>query len=99
MDLDCLKTLPPRELASGLAKSSNTALFLTVRFLTGWKRTGCVVASGRSGNGVLYSPLLELKAEVVAADERETGLRALLIWDIPLVMPLKLKWGMAIGSR
>ncbi|VFT73358.1 3-dehydroquinate synthase [Klebsiella aerogenes] len=29
-------------------------------------------------DGVLYSPLLELKAEVVAADERETGLRALL---------------------
>ncbi len=38
-----------------------------------------------------------MKAEVVAADERETGLRALLNWDTPLVMPLKLKWGMAIG--
>ena len=40
----------------------------------------------------------ELKAEVVAADERETGLRALLeSGDTPLVIPLKLKWGMAIG--
>ncbi len=38
VDLDRLKTLPPRELASGWQKSSNTALFLTVRFLTGWKR-------------------------------------------------------------
>ena len=32
VDLDCLKT------RRGWQKSSNTALFLTVRFLTGWKR-------------------------------------------------------------
>ncbi len=39
----------------------------------------------------------ELKAEVVAADEREAGLRALLNLDIPLATPLKRKWDMAIG--
>lgn len=38
VDLDCLKTLPPRELASGLAEVIKYGIILDGAFLTGWKR-------------------------------------------------------------
>ncbi len=39
----------------------------------------------------------ELKAEVVAADERETGLRALLNLGHTFGHAIEAEWGMAIG--
>ena len=37
IDLDCLKTLPRRELASGLAEVIKYGIILDHDFLSGWK--------------------------------------------------------------
>ena len=66
VDLDCLKTLPPRELASGLAEVIKYGIILDGEFFK--KKT----------KKKKKRRCCELKAEVVAADERESGLRALL---------------------
>ena len=69
----------PRELASGLAEIIKYGIiFLTVRF--NWLEENLDALLRLDGPAMAYCirRYCELKAEVVAADERETGLRALL---------------------
>lgn len=79
VDLDCLKTLPARELASGLAEVIKYGIILDGEFFN-WLEENMDALLRLDGQALAYCirRCCELKAEVVAADERETGLRALL---------------------
>ncbi|MBM3073817.1 3-dehydroquinate synthase [Enterobacter sp. RHBSTW-00994] len=79
VDLDCLKTLPKRELASGLAEVIKYGIILDAEFFL-WLEDNMDALLRLDGQALAYCirRCCELKAEVVAADERETGLRALL---------------------
>ncbi|EAP3582697.1 3-dehydroquinate synthase [Salmonella enterica] len=79
VDLDCLKTLPARELTSGLAEVIKYGIILDADFFT-WLEGNLDALLRLDGPAMAYCirRCCELKAEVVAADEREAGLRALL---------------------
>ncbi|WP_075182564.1 3-dehydroquinate synthase [Pantoea sp. 1.19] len=79
IDLDCLKTLPPRELASGLAEVIKYGIILDDTFFS-WLEANldALLALDTVALAWCIRRCCELKAQVVAADERETGLRALL---------------------
>lgn len=80
IDLDCLKTLPPRELASGLAEVIKYGIILDGEFFN-WLEDNidALVALDNQTMAYCIRRCCELKAQVVAADEKETsGLRALL---------------------
>ncbi|WP_219952017.1 3-dehydroquinate synthase [Dickeya zeae] len=79
VDLDCLKTLPARELSSGLAEVIKYGVILDRVFFE-WLEAHIDEIRRLEGAPLAYCirRCCELKAEVVAADERESGLRALL---------------------
>lgn len=80
IDLDCLKTLPPRELASGLAEVIKYGIILDGEFFS-WLEDNidALVTLDNQAMAYCIRRCCELKAQVVAADEKETsGLRALL---------------------
>ncbi len=79
IDLDCLQTLPPRELSSGLAEVIKYGIILDARFFE-WLENNidALMALDEKAMAYCIRRCCELKADVVAADERETGLRALL---------------------
>ncbi|MEY8712872.1 3-dehydroquinate synthase [Mangrovibacter phragmitis] len=79
IDIDCLKTLPPRELASGLAEVIKYGIILDADFFN-WLENNldALVALDPVVMSYCIRRCCELKAEVVAADERESGQRALL---------------------
>ena len=78
-DLDTLRTLPSREYLAGIAEVIKYGVVRDAAFFA-WLE-GRVDALLRRDPGVLDGAVLRscaLKAEVVAADEREDGLRAIL---------------------
>ncbi|HHG8774058.1 TPA: 3-dehydroquinate synthase [Raoultella planticola] len=79
VDLNCLRTLPPRELSSGLAEVIKYGIILDGEFFS-WLESNidALMALDEQAMAYCIRRCCELKAEVVAADERETGLRALL---------------------
>ncbi|AJC67957.1 3-dehydroquinate synthase [Dickeya zeae] len=79
VDLDCLRTLPARELSSGLAEVIKYGVILDRVFFE-WLEAHIDEIRRLEGVPLAYCirRCCELKAEVVAADERESGLRALL---------------------
>lgn len=79
VDIDCLTTLPPRELASGLAEVIKYGIILDGEFFQ-WleQNLDALLALDNTAMAYCIRRCCELKADVVAADERETGLRALL---------------------
>ncbi|WP_432481897.1 3-dehydroquinate synthase [Moraxella sp. ZY200743] len=78
-DMTTFDTLPPREFAAGLAEVVKYALILDAEFLT-WLETHSDAINARDGNILMQMVhrCCQFKADVVAADERESGLRALL---------------------
>jgi 3-dehydroquinate synthase len=78
-DTDTLKTLPERELAAGLAEVIKYGLIRDLPFLE-WLEANMdrLVARDREALAYAIRRSCENKAEVVAADERESGQRALL---------------------
>ena len=78
-DTSTLDTLPERELAAGLAEVIKYGLIRDTAFLD-WLETNMPRLRARDGAALAYAIVrsCEHKAEVVAADERETGERALL---------------------
>ena len=79
IDTDSLTTLPKRELAAGLAEVIKYGAICDIEFL-GWleaNMTG-LLAMDADLLGYAIRRSCELKAEVVAEDERETGRRAIL---------------------
>ena len=79
VDLDCLNTLPARELSSGLAEVIKYGIILDGEFFN-WLEQNLDALLALDGAAMAYCirRCCELKAEVVAADEHEQGLRALL---------------------
>ncbi|MBZ2398188.1 3-dehydroquinate synthase [Erwinia amylovora] len=79
VDLDCLNTLPGRELSSGLAEVIKYGIILDGEFFN-WLEQNLDALLALDGTALAWCirRCCELKAEVVAADEHEHGLRALL---------------------
>ena len=78
-DTDTLQTLPERELGAGLAEVVKHAALRDARFLD-WieEHTAALRARDRGALAHAIRRSCEIKAEIVAADERESGERALL---------------------
>ncbi|RLT94821.1 3-dehydroquinate synthase [Ketobacter sp.] len=78
-DTDTLNTLPERELSAGLAEVIKYGLIRDEAFL-GWIEDHIKELVARDPAALTYAirRSCEIKAEVVAADEREGGLRAIL---------------------
>lgn len=79
VDIDCLSTLPEREFASGLAEVIKYGIILDGEFFH-WLEENLDALLKLDSETLAYCirRCCELKAEVVAADEREGGVRALL---------------------
>jgi 3-dehydroquinate synthase len=78
-DVATLDTLPDRELRAGLAEVIKHAFALDADFVA-WLEAKLehLLARDREALGYAVKRCCELKAGIVAADERETGVRALL---------------------
>jgi len=78
-DADTLRTLPERELICGLAEVIKYGAALDTAFL-GWIDAHLTELLARDGDALTHAVVrsCEIKAEVVAADERESGHRELL---------------------
>ena len=78
-DLDTLKTLPQRELSAGLAEVIKYGPIADMRFFD-WLEGHMDALLARDPLALAYAVKrsCEIKAWVVAQDERETGLRAIL---------------------
>ncbi|OGI48239.1 MAG: 3-dehydroquinate synthase [Candidatus Muproteobacteria bacterium RIFCSPHIGHO2_12_FULL_60_33] len=79
IDTDTLNTLPDRELASGLAEVIKYGLIRDPEFFA-WLETNLDKLLARDAEALAFAihRSCRNKAEVVAADERETGVRATL---------------------
>ncbi len=79
IDTDCLATLPDRELAAGLAEVIKTAAIRDVPFFE-WLETNVPRIKARDADALIHAVTesCRIKAQIVAADEREAGERALL---------------------
>ena len=78
-DTDTLRTLPERELGAGLAEVVKHAALRDARFLD-WIEDHAVALRARDPDALAHAirRSCEIKAQIVAADERESGERALL---------------------
>jgi len=78
-DLDTLKTLPARELSAGLAEVIKYGPIADMDFLS-WLEANLEAALAREPAALAHivRRSCEIKASVVAQDERESGLRAIL---------------------
>ncbi len=78
-DVETLNTLPPRELSAGLAEVIKHGLILDAGFFE-WLETHMDRLVAREPEALTHAVRrsVEIKAEIVARDERETGDRALL---------------------
>ncbi|HSD40661.1 MAG TPA: 3-dehydroquinate synthase [Burkholderiales bacterium] len=78
-DMDTLATLPPAELRAGLAEVIKHGAIRDAVFFD-WLEANLDALLRLDRNALAYAVKrsVEIKAEVVALDERETGLRALL---------------------
>lgn len=79
IDLNCLKTLPQREFASGLAEVIKYGIILDAAFFS-WLEQNMELLLQQDEQALTYCirRCCQLKADVVAADEKENGQRALL---------------------
>jgi len=78
-DTDTLATLPERELAAGLAEVVKYGFIADAAFLD-WIESHAAALVARDGAALAYAirRSCEIKAAVVAEDERESGVRAIL---------------------
>jgi len=78
-DLDTLATLPPRELAAGLAEVIKYGPIADMAFFD-WIESNIDALNAREPVALAHAVRrsCEIKAEVVGADEKEAGLRAIL---------------------
>ena len=79
IDTDCLATLPARELAAGLAEVVKYGAIRDRDFFE-WLEASLDALLARDPSALTHaiSESCRIKAEIVAADERESGVRALL---------------------
>jgi 3-dehydroquinate synthase len=79
IDTDTLQTLPPRELSAGLAEVIKYGAICDAEFFS-WLESNMPALLEQDPETLAYAihRCCELKAEVVAEDERESGRRAIL---------------------
>jgi 3-dehydroquinate synthase len=79
IDIDTLKTLPDRELSAGIAEVVKYGLIRDADFFV-WLEENVHALVARDKKALTYAVRrsCEIKAEVVAQDEKEGGLRAIL---------------------
>lgn len=79
IDIDLLGTLPDRELSAGLAEVIKYGCILDLEFFQ-WLEANMDALLGRDAMALAHAIYrsCELKAQVVAGDERESGQRAIL---------------------
>lgn len=79
IDTDCLKTLPAREFAAGMAEVIKYGIIYDADFFT-WLETNLDKLYALDEQALTYAiaRCCQIKAEVVAQDEKESGIRALL---------------------
>ncbi|MGN6550309.1 MAG: 3-dehydroquinate synthase [Pararhizobium sp.] len=77
-DTDVLDTLPEREFRAGYAEVAKYGLIDRPDFFAWLEQNWRSVFSGGEARAIAIATSCEAKAEVVAADERESGRRALL---------------------
>ena len=90
IDMDLLKTLPAREISAGCAEIIKHGVIADPDLFAYMEQNCRLIVNGDLD--ALEFPIArscEIKAAVVAEDERETGLRAILNYGIPLAMPWK----------
>jgi len=79
VDIETLKTLPPREFSAGLAEVVKIAAIRDAKFLDWLEINGtAIMAREPAALTSMIKRSIANKAEVVAQDERESGVRALL---------------------
>ena len=79
IDTDTLATLAPREFSAGLAEVIKYGCILDAEFFSWLEQSmDALLAREPAALTTAITRSCELKAEVVAADERESGLRAIL---------------------
>ncbi|MFB6348877.1 3-dehydroquinate synthase [Moraxella sp. ZJ142] len=78
-DMATFKTLPDREFAAGMAEVIKYALIMDEQFLA-WLENNSDAINAKDGAvlGEMVYRCCDFKAQIVAADERESGKRALL---------------------
>ena len=78
-DIDTLNTLPERELSAGLAEIIKHGTIYDAEYFT-WLEQNMAALRARDAAALTHAIVrsCEIKAEVVAQDERESGLRAIL---------------------
>lgn len=79
IDTDVLQTLPSREYAAGLAEVIKYGLIADAEFFS-WLESNVDALNNRDADALAYAirRSCEIKADVVAKDEFESGLRAIL---------------------
>lgn len=79
IDNDCLTTLPAREFAAGMAEVIKYGIIADREFFE-WLEQNAAKLQALDGDALNYaiSRCCQIKADVVAADEKESGVRALL---------------------
>lgn len=79
IDTDCLETLPAREFAAGMAEVIKYGIALDGDFFT-WLEDNMPALTELDNAALCYAiaRCCQIKADVVAADEKESGVRALL---------------------
>ncbi len=79
IDTNCLRTLPDRELSAGLAEVIKYGAIRSVPFFS-WLEANIDALLARESRALLHAihESCRIKADIVAADERESGERALL---------------------
>jgi 3-dehydroquinate synthase len=79
IDTDCLRTLPPRELAAGMAEVIKYGAIRDLAFFEWIESNVASLAAAESGalRHAIHTSCA-IKAAIVAADEREDGVRAIL---------------------
>jgi 3-dehydroquinate synthase len=79
IDTDCLRTLPDRELSAGLAEVVKYGAIRDAGFFAWLERNaGALLARDAAALAHAIHQSCRIKAEIVVADERESGERALL---------------------
>ena len=77
-DLDTLRTLPMREYRAGLAEVIKYEIISNSDLFERWRATSKIASTRCKGACGSYCTMLRIKADVVAQDETESGLRAIL---------------------
>lgn len=79
IDIDTLKTLPPREFAAGMAEVIKYGIIYDGAFFN-WLENNAEALKNLSSEHLKYviQRCCEIKAEIVSKDEKENGIRALL---------------------